>query len=107
MLNLRQPPWHHRCCSRTVQRKIETKNILLDIILILLGAGLSVLFVCTDGNGKPFLSILAPMLVYTAITASISFVTARFVRAVPLAVMTSIAITDLALVLIVVLPELF
>jgi hypothetical protein len=86
---------------------MDPKNLVFDIILILLGAGLSVLFVCTDGNGKPFASVLAPMLVYVAISAFISFVTARFVRAVPFAVISSIAVTDLVLVLIVVLPELF
>jgi hypothetical protein len=80
---------------------------LLDTVFILLGMGLSILFVCTDGNGKPFLSVLAPMLVFVAITASISFATARFVRTVSLAVVLSVALTDFVLVSIIIVPELF
>jgi hypothetical protein len=90
-----------------VQRKIDQKSTLLDTILILAGAGLSILFV--NGNGRPFVSVfvsvLVHMLVFIAITASISFFMARFVRDVPLAVISSIVVTELVLVLLVVLPE--
>ena len=90
-----------------MQRKIVAKHLLLDSLFILLGVGLSILFVCADGNGKSFLSVLPPMLLFVAITASISFATARLVRTTPLAVTLSVALTDLVLVSIVIVPELF
>jgi hypothetical protein len=90
-----------------VQRKTGAKNLLLDSVFILLGVGLSILFVCTDGSGKPFLSVLLSMLLFVAITASISFATARLMRTTPLAIVLSVALTDLVLISIVILPDLF
>lgn len=67
---------------------------------------MSIAFICADGNGKPISSVLPQLLVFMGVTAAISFAVARFVRTLPLAVISSIAVTDLVFVLMLLLPEL-
>src|SRR5438876_1099820 len=75
------------------------KKALLDSALIIGGAGLSTLFVSTDGNGQNPLPVAADMLLVVFITGAVSFALAWFVRTIPLAVVASIVITDLLFVL--------
>jgi hypothetical protein len=76
-----------------------TKNALLDGALILGGAGLSTLFVSTDGNGQNPLPVAGGMLLVVLVIGVVSFALARFVRSLPLAIMGSAAITELVFLL--------
>jgi hypothetical protein len=77
----------------------QPKNALLDSAFIIVGAGISTLFVSTDGNGQNPLPVAAGMLLVVCITGLVSFVLARFVRTVVLAIAASIVITDLLFIL--------
>ena len=77
----------------------QPPKILFDGVLILIGAGISTLFVSTDGNGQNPLPVAAIMLLVVFITGLVSFVLARFVRTVPFAIVASIIITDLLFIL--------
>src|SRR5436190_3498421 len=75
------------------------KKALLDSALIIGGAGLSTLFVSTDGNGQNPLPVAAGMLLVVFITGLVSFGLAWFVRSVPLAATVSVVVADLLFVL--------
>lgn len=75
------------------------RKSLLDSALIIGGAGLSTLFVSTDGNGQNPLPVAAGMLLVVLITGLVSFVLARFVRTTLLAIAASVIITDLLFIL--------
>jgi hypothetical protein len=77
----------------------HSKKALLDTALIVGGAGLSTLFVSTDGNGQNPLPVAAGMLLVVFITGLVSFGLAWFIRTVPLAMTASVIITDLLFVL--------
>jgi hypothetical protein len=77
----------------------QPKTLLLDIALILTGAGLSTLFISTDGNGQNSLPVAAGMLLVSFITGLVSFGLAWFLRSVPLAVAASVVVTDLLFIL--------
>jgi hypothetical protein len=79
-------------------RMSHAKNILLDSTLIISGAGLSTLFISTDGNGQNPLPVAAGMLLVVIITGLVSFILARFVRTVPLAIVVSGILTDVLFV---------
>jgi len=79
-------------------RMSHPKAALIDTALIVGGAGLSTLFVSTDGNGQNPLPVAAGMLLVVFITGLVSFGLAWFVRSVPLAVTVSVVITDLLFV---------
>jgi len=81
-----------------------TRAQLLDAALILLGAGLSVLFVSTDGNGQNPLPVAAGALVFVAVNSLVSLSASRFIRNVPATVIASIFVTDLIFVLLIILP---
>jgi hypothetical protein len=83
------------------------RALLLDATFILLGAGLSILFVSTDGNGRNPLPVAAQALVFVAVNGLVSFIDARFIRSVPAIVIASIFVTDLIFVLLIVLPAIF
>ena len=76
-----------------------TKNALVDSALIIGGAGLSTLFVSTDGNGQNPLPVAAGMLLVVLVTGLISFALGWFVRTLPLAMVGSAAITELGFLL--------
>jgi hypothetical protein len=73
-----------------------TKNAVHDSALILGGAGLSTLFVSTDGNGQNPLPVAAGMLLVVLVNGLVAFALAYFVRTLPLVVVGSAAITELA-----------
>ena len=75
------------------------RKSLLDSALVIGGAGLSTLFVSTDGNGQNPLPVAAGMLLVVFITGLVSFVLARFVRTILLAIAASVIITDLLFIL--------
>jgi hypothetical protein len=75
------------------------KAVLIDTALIVAGAGLSTLFVSSDGNGQNPLPIAAGMLLVVFITGLVSFGLAWFIRSVPLSVTGSFVITDLLFIL--------
>ncbi len=82
--------------SRRVHRRT---NAILDSALIIVGAGLSTLFVSTDGNGQNPLPVVAAVLVLVFIVGVVSFVLAWLVRDIALAVLASIVITELLFLL--------
>jgi len=71
------------------------KNALLDVAMIIGGAGLSTAFISTDGNGQNPLPVAANMLLVVAVVGAVSFSLSWFVRTVPLAIGGSICITEL------------
>ncbi len=77
----------------------RASNAILDAALILGGAGLSTLFVSTDGNGQNPLPVAATMGFVVLVTGTVSFVLAWPVRSLPLAIIGSAAITELAFLL--------
>jgi hypothetical protein len=77
----------------------QTQNTLLDNTLIIGGAGLSTLFISTDGNGQNPLPVAAGMLLVVFVTGLVSFILAKFVRTVPLAIVASAILTDILFVL--------
>ena len=77
----------------------RTQNALIDGGLIVGGAGLSTLFISTDGNGQNPLPVAAGMLLIILVIGVVSFALAWFVRTVPLAVLGSAAITELLFLL--------
>src|ERR1041385_7086257 len=77
----------------------QPKKALLDTALILGGAGLSTLFVSTDGNGQNPLPVAAGMLLVVLLTGAVSFILGWFVRTVPLAIVASVVITDVLFVI--------
>jgi hypothetical protein len=81
------------------KRMSGPRNTLLDSALIIGGAGISTLFVSTDGNGQNPLPVAAGMLLVVFVTGFISLVLAKFVRTAPLAIVASATITDLLFVL--------
>src|SRR5271170_4494778 len=80
---------------------------LLNATFILLGVGLSVLFVSTDGNDRNPLPVAAEALVFVAVNCLVSFIVARFIRSVPATVVASIFVTDLIFVVLIILAALF
>jgi hypothetical protein len=77
----------------------RTRNTLIDGALIIGGAGLSTLFVSTDGNGQNPLPVAAGMLLVVLVIGAVSFALAWFVRTVPLAILGSVVITELGFLL--------
>lgn len=75
------------------------KALLIDTALILGGAGLSTVFISTDGNGQNPVPVAAVMMVVVFITGLVSFGLAWFIRRIPLAIVASIIVTDLLFVL--------
>lgn len=73
----------------------HSKKTLVDGALILMGAGMSILFVSTDGNGQNPIPVVGTMLIVVLVTGLVSFFLARLVRSLPLAIIGSIVITDL------------
>lgn len=78
---------------------IHPKAALIDAALIVGGAGLSTLFVSTDGNGQNPLPVAAGMLLVVFITGLVSFGLAWFIRTTPLAIGASVIVTDVLFVL--------
>jgi hypothetical protein len=72
---------------------------LIDSALVLGGAGLSTLFVSTDGNGQNPLPVAATMLFIVLVIGAVSFALAWVVRTVPLAIVGSATITELGFLL--------
>lgn len=91
----------HRCAQSfgTTKSMSRTKNVILDTALILGGAGLSTLFVSTDGNGQNPLPVAAGMGLVVLIAGAVSFALGWLVRSLPLAIVGSAAITELAFLL--------
>ena len=77
----------------------RTRNSLVDGALIVGGAGLSTLFVSTDGNGQNPLPVAAGMLLVALLVGVVSFALAWFVRTVPLAILGSAVIAELGFLL--------
>ncbi len=77
----------------------RTKNAILDTALIVGGAGLSTLFVSTDGNGQNPLPVAAGMLLVALVVGVVSFVLGWLVRSLALAIVGSAAITELGFLL--------
>jgi hypothetical protein len=75
-----------------------SKNVLVDAALILTGAGLSILFISTDGNGQNPVPVAGGIMLLVLATGVISFLLARIVRTLPLAIIASAIITDLLFV---------
>jgi len=71
------------------------KNVLVDAALILTGAGLSILFISTDGNGQNPVPVAGGIMLLVLATGVISFLLARIVRTLPLAIIASFLITDM------------
>jgi hypothetical protein len=72
---------------------------LLDGALITVGAELSTLFVSTYGTGQNPLPVAAGMLLVVVVTSLVSLALAWCVRNVPLAVVGSVAISELLFLL--------
>jgi hypothetical protein len=77
----------------------QLKNIGLDAALIIGGAGLSTLFISTDGNGQNPLPVAAGMLVVVLISGLVSFVLARLIHTTVLSIAASTILTDVLFVL--------
>ena len=77
----------------------RTQNAILDAALIVGGAGLSTLFVSTDGNGQNPLPVAAGMGLVLLLTGAGSFAIGRVVRSLPLAIVGSVAIMELGFLL--------
>ena len=75
------------------------KNAILDTALILSGAGLSTLFVSVGGNRQNPLPVAAGMGLVVLIAGAVSFALGWLVRSLPLAIVGSAAITELAFLL--------
>ena len=75
------------------------KHAIVDTALILGGAGLSTLFVSTDGNGQNPLPVGAGMLLVASITGLVSFALAWRVRSLPLAIVGSAVVTEMGFLL--------
>ena len=71
-----------------------TKNTILDTVLIVGGAGLSTLFLSTEGNGQNPLPVAAGMLLVVLVTGVVSFGLGWLVRCLPLAIVGSVGITE-------------
>jgi hypothetical protein len=76
-----------------------TKNAILDAALVLGGAGLSTLFISTDGNGQNPVPVAAGMGLVILVSGAVSFGVGGLVRSLPLSIVGSAAITELAFVL--------
>ena len=77
----------------------RAKEIVLDTALILVGMGLSVLFISTDGNGQNPLPVIAGMSVGTAVIGVVSFVLGWVIRSRLFAAFATIVITELLFIL--------
>jgi hypothetical protein len=75
------------------------KKDLVDGALILTGAGISILFVSTDGNGQNPVPVAGGMLIVVLVTGVVSFLLTRFFRSLGLAIIASVIITDLLCIL--------
>ena len=75
------------------------KNTILDAALIVGGAGLSTLFVSTDGNVQNPLPVAAGMGLVVLVTGAVSLALGWVVRSLPLAIIGSVAITELGFLL--------
>ncbi|MGA2541509.1 MAG: hypothetical protein ABSG78_08080 [Verrucomicrobiota bacterium] len=71
----------------------------MDAALILTGAGMSILFISTDGNGQNPVPVARGIMFLVLVTGLISFLLARIVRTLPLAIIASFLITDMLSVL--------
>jgi hypothetical protein len=72
---------------------------LVDGALILVGAGISILFISTDGNGRNPVPVAGEMMIVVLGTGVVSFLLAGIVRTLPLAIIASAIITDLLFIL--------
>jgi hypothetical protein len=70
----------------------------LDGGLILIGAGISVLFISSDGNGQNPVPVAGYILVVVLVAGAVSFVLARFSRSLALVITASVILTDLLFV---------
>lgn len=77
----------------------RTKNTLIDGALITGGAGLSTLFVSTDGGGQNPLPVAGAMFLVVLVIGLVSFALGWFVRSMPLAILASVAITEMIFLL--------
>jgi len=75
------------------------KNAILDTALIVGGAGLSTLFISTDGNGQNPLPVAAAIGLVLLLTGAVSFAIGRMVRSLTLAILGSVAVTELGFLL--------
>ena len=75
-----------------------------DVALILMGAGMSILFVSTDGNGQNPIPVAGTMMTVVLVTGLVSFLLARFIRSIVIAIVASIVITDMLFALVVIWP---
>jgi hypothetical protein len=72
---------------------------LVDGALILAGAGISILFISTDGNGQNPIPVAGGIMMVVLVTGVISSLLARFIRNLLFAIIVSVTITDLLCVL--------
>jgi biotin transporter BioY len=82
-----------------VARMAPPNKALVDGALILIGAGISILFISTDGNGQNPGPVAGEIMIVVLVTGVVSFLLARFVRSLPLAIIASVIITDLLFIL--------
>jgi hypothetical protein len=83
------------------------KKAFFDGALILVGAGMSILFVSTDGNGQNPIPVTGTMMVVVLVAGLVSFSLARFVRSIVIEIVASIVVTDLLFALVVIWPIAF
>jgi hypothetical protein len=68
---------------------------LKDGAFILMGAGITVLFVSTDGNGRNPVPVACETMIIVLATGLVSFSITKFIGELPLAIITSVILTDL------------
>jgi hypothetical protein len=73
----------------------HAKKALVDGALILLGAGITILFVSTDGNGQNPVPVAGQTMVVVLVNGLVSFLIARFICKLPLAIIASAILTDM------------
>jgi len=84
---------------KLIARMAPPTKALVDGALIMAGTGISVLFISTDGNGRNPIPVMGEMMFVVLVTGVISFLLARIVRSVPIAIVASVIITDMLFIL--------
>ena len=70
------------------------KKALVDVALVLIGAVISIIFISKDGNGRDPVPVTGEMMIVVLVAGTVSFLLARLVRDLPLAIIASAIITD-------------
>jgi hypothetical protein len=73
----------------------KPKKVLVDGALILIGAGISILFISMDGNGQNPVPVTVGIMIVVLVTGAVSFLLARFIHSLLFAIIASAIITDL------------